>query len=210
MTAATVSFEGPFAELSPEVRWHSLKSTLRARPDADSLWLFGYGSLIWDELAPAAERRRALLDGWHRSLCVWSALARGSPARPGICLGLDRGGACQGLALRIDGPDLEASLTPVWERELWTDVYRPEWVDLASDDGPVRAVAFVVDRTSAQYVRGLSDDQIARQIAVARGEKGRCRDYLARVVAGLATLGIAEPGLAAMLARVDALDPNAR
>lgn len=198
-------FETGFATLAPEVRRRSLQATLERRPDAGGLWLFGYGSLLWEAPAPVAERRRARLEGWHRALCVWSALARGSPERPGLCLGLDRGGAAEGVALRVEGPALARRLAPVWERELWTDVYRPHWVDLATGDGPVRAVAFVVDPASAQYARGLDADETARHIARAHGEKGSCRDYLACVLDGLAALAIAEPELAAMLARVDAL-----
>lgn len=205
MTNRDVRFDGPFAELAPEARQRSLAETLKARPEASSLWLFGYGSLMWQVPAPVAERRRARLEGWHRSLCVWSALARGSPAEPGICLGLDRGGTCEGVALRIDGGDLRARLTPIWERELWTDIYRPVWLEAASEHGPLRAVAFVVERGSAQYAGGLSDDEIARHIARAHGAKGSCRDYLAQVVAGLADLGIDEPALRATLTRVDAL-----
>jgi len=208
--ARRVSFTGRFAELAPEQRRRSLTATLAARPDEDGLWLFGYGSLMWDLPAPVAERRRARLEGWHRALCVWSALARGSPATPGICLGLDRGGACEGLALRVDGPDLATRLTPVWEREMWTDVYQPEWVEVATDAGVVGAVAFVVDRDSAQFTGRLGTDAVARQIAEARGEKGSCRDYLAQAVAGLDQLGIAEPGLRAMLARVATLPLSGR
>jgi glutathione-specific gamma-glutamylcyclotransferase len=206
----TVGFESTFPVLPEDARRRSLHATVAARPKRDCVWLFGYGSLMWEELAPAAERRRARLDGWHRALCVWSALARGRPERPGLCLGLDAGGSAEGVALRVEGPGLETLLAPVWHREMWTDVYRPEWVDLATAEGPIEAVAFVAEVASRQYVSGLDDDQIARLIAGAGGERGSCRDYLAQAVERLHALGISEPDLEAMLARVDALSPSGR
>jgi len=209
-TPGTVSFAGPFPVLDEAARLNSLRATVAARPKRDCVWLFGYGSLMWEELTEVAERRRARLDGWHRALCVWSALARGRPERPGLCLGLDRGGSAEGVALRVEGPGLEALLAPVWHREMWTDIYRPEWVEVATDGGPLEAVAFVADTASGQFAGGLDDDEIARIIAAAEGERGSCRDYLAQAVDGLRALGIAEPELEAMLSRVDALATSGR
>jgi cation transport protein ChaC len=137
-------------------------------------------------------------------------LARGTPERPGLCLGLDRGGRAEGIALRVEGPGLAERLAPTWERELWTDIYRPEWVEIATDAGPLEAVAFVVEPASRQYAPDLPEDEVARIVAFARGEKGSCRDYLATAVAELKSLGIAEPALEAMLARVDALAATGR
>jgi cation transport protein ChaC len=205
-----VRFPTAFPALSAAARRRSLRATLAVRPKRDCLWLFGYGSLMWDAPVAAAERRRARLDGWHRALRVWSALARGTPERPGLCLGLDRGGRAEGIALRVEGPGLAERLAPTWERELWTDIYRPEWVEIATDAGPLEAVAFVVEPASRQYAPDLPEDEVARIVAFARGEKGSCRDYLATAVAELKSLGIAEPALEAMLARVDALAATGR
>lgn len=206
----TVRFKDTFPVLPEDARRRSLQATVAARPKRDCLWLFGYGSLMWEELVPVAERRRARLDGWHRALCVWSTLARGRPERPGLCLGLDAGGSIEGVALRVQGPALETRLAPVWQREMWTDIYRPKWVQAVTDAGAVDAVAFVVSPTSAQFAAGLNDDEIAHFIASAEGERGSCRDYLARAVDGLHALGIVEPTLEAMLARVDALSASDR
>ena len=199
------TFHGEFPERDAHLRAQSLETILQSRPDDDQVWLFGYGSLMWDDIALADERRPARLDGWHRSLCVWSALARGRPAQPGICLGLDHRGRCDGVALRVAGPALAERLVPVWEREMWTDIYRPEWVSVDTEAGQVQAIAFVINHESAQFTGPLSPAEIAEHIAAASGEKGSCRDYLARVLAKLDDFGIVESDLMAMLDRVDAI-----
>ena len=77
----------------------SLSHTLSQAPRGD-VWIFAYGSLIWNPIFPFAEKRVARIYGLHRSFCLWSRVGRGTRENPGLVLGLDDGGSCSGLALR--------------------------------------------------------------------------------------------------------------
>lgn len=164
------------------------------RPNGD-VWLFGYGSLLWDVPFPHREAKPARLTGWHRAMCVWSALARGTPDCPGLSLGLMPGGECDGMAYRIAGTDLDTALPIIWEREIWTDIYQPAWLPLDVDGAGVAALAFTVNQASRQFAAGLSHDQIVQHIALAHGERGPCRDYLSDTVARLRDMGITDTSL---------------
>lgn len=145
----------------------------------------------------------ARLAGWHRAMCILSTVYRGTPASPGLVLGLDRGGSCLGRALRVeagDWPDIKARLD---SRELITGVYRARFLPVRLDDGRrVPAYAYVCDRTHRQYWRG-SRDEAVRLIRQGLGSGGRARDYLASTVEHLAALGIADRSLGALLSHVD-------
>src|SRR5205085_9750411 len=90
--------------LTEEELSQSLTATLGARPKGAGWWVFAYGSLLWNPLFPFAEARRARLHGFHRRFCLWSLASRGRPDAPGLVLGLDRGGACQGVGYRLPPP----------------------------------------------------------------------------------------------------------
>lgn len=178
------------------MRLQSCIDTLAQGPEGqDDLWLFGYGSLLWDATFPHGEAVTARLTGWRRAMCVWTALARGTPDVPGLSLGLMPGGVCHGLAFRIGAADRAAALPMIWEREMWTDVYRPVWVDVEIAGTRATALTFVTNEASRQYAGGLSQEQIIAHIAVARGERGTCRDYLAKTVAKLRCLDMADSDL---------------
>ncbi len=196
-------FEAPFEPLSAEARAASLRDTLAARPESGDVWLFGYGGLMWDPRINHVEARPARIAGWHRSFCIWTLLARGTPERPGLALALDRGGACDGMAFRIAEADTDDALRQVWDREMYTGIYRPRWLPATVDGVEVDAIAFTVEHTHPQYAGALSPDTAARYIARAHGENGACRDYLANTVRHLAALGIDEPDLRDLLRRVD-------
>lgn len=100
----------------------SLKEILDARPDG-LVWIFAYGSLVWNPLLPFDELQIATLDGWHRSLCVRSVSGRGSPERPGRVLALEPGGQVQGVALRLPEDQAVSELRLLWAREMGSGVY---------------------------------------------------------------------------------------
>lgn len=184
----------------------SLAATMAKAPSGD-IWLFAYGSLIWNPLIPVAEERVAMVHGLHRSFCIWSELGRGSPDHPGLVLGLDRGGRCQGVALRLERHHALAELRMVWRREMVTGAYRPSWVKARTQEGTVTAIAFAVERRNkVAYAGRLDEDRVVRVLETAGGFLGPCRDYLAQTIAGLATRGIREPVLQrlAMRCRVPA------
>src|SRR3712207_8276797 len=118
----------------------------------EDLWVFGYGSLMWRPGFPHLERVHAHLYGYHRSLCVFSHVHRGTPEHPGLVLGLDRGGRCHGVAFRVDAAEAAETVRYLREREQVTAVYRERSLPVRLDDGrAVAALAYVVDRSHPQY-----------------------------------------------------------
>ncbi|WP_149588434.1 gamma-glutamylcyclotransferase [Tabrizicola flagellatus] len=168
------------------------------------LWVFGYGSLIWDPGFPVAERRLARLDGWHRSFCMRSIHHRGTPERPGLVLALDRaeGASCAGLAFRVAPGEEAATLAALRERELVSSAYLEEVLRVETADGALDALTYVIDPDHAQYCGGLPLEEQAGIIARATGGRGANRDYLWSTAAHLADLGIADPDLEWLAARV--------
>lgn len=172
----------------------SLAATLRQAPAGD-VWIFAYGSLIWNPLFPVAEERVGRVHGFHRAFCIWSRLGRGSPDRPGLVLGLDRGGNCRGVVLRLEARHVQDELALVWRREMVTGAYRPTWVKVQTREGTVDAITFVADRKGAQYAGDLSEDEVAAALRTGAGFLGTCSDYLTQTNAGLAARGIRDEGL---------------
>ncbi len=161
------------------------------------LWVFGYGSLIWDPGFAVAERRIASVQGWHRSFCMRSIHHRGTPEAPGLVLALDQaaGSSCTGVAFRVE-PGAEAgTLKALRERELVSSAYLERTLPVLTDAGPLQALTYVIDPDHAQYCDGLAMDEQARIIARASGGRGPNRDYLWATAAHLADLGIADPDL---------------
>lgn len=167
------------------------------------LWVFGYGSLMWRPGFDVVETQAALLRGWHRRFCTRSTLHRGTPRRPGLVLGLDRGGSCRGLALRVTARNRRRVIAYLMERELVYPLYEPRKVRLETAAGRIDALAFVVDRHGRGYAGPIGPDNAARIIASATGQGGTNRDYLAMTAAGLADMGFADPKLEDLLVRVD-------
>jgi len=156
------------------------------------LWIFGYGSLMWHPGFAYCAKEPALLRGWHRSFCVYSHSYRGTPEKPGLVLGLDRGGACRGMAFQIRGSDIAAAMAYLWEREMKGGVYqlRELSVDLPQDR--IRARAFVVRRGHQSYAGRLSTDETARLILQGIGGRGHCREYLENTVRQIEELGLVD------------------
>lgn len=171
------------------------------------LWVFGYGSLIWNPEFPVAERRLARATGWHRSFCMHSIHFRGTPQAPGLVLALDSapGARCDGVALRAEPGSETETLAALRERELISSAYLETWLDLETAQGPVRALAYVIDPDHVQYCGGLPLQDQAEIIARAEGGRGPNRDYLWATAAHLAELGISDPDLEWLSDRVRAL-----
>ncbi len=173
-------------------------TTIEPEVGAHDLWVFGYGSLMWRPGFSHAESCRARLDGYHRAFCISSTHHRGSIDRPGLVLGLDRGGACEGVAFRVAADDARAVLDNLRKRELISGVYREAQVPLLLHDGTHRtvgALAYIVERYHPSYVGRLPLRTLAHQIRGARGVSGDNLDYLLATVRHLKELGIREPEL---------------
>ena len=177
-----------------------------SRDDRD-IWVFAYGSLLWDPGFEPEETVRARLAGFRRSFCMWSFHYRGTEEAPGLVLALDEeeGASCEGLALRPRAEEAEAVLALVRARELVSDAYEERELPLRLADGrEVRAMGFVVRRGHRQHACVDAETQ-ARTIAGARGLRGPNIDYLANTAAHLRELGIHDPEMEALLLRARAL-----
>jgi glutathione-specific gamma-glutamylcyclotransferase len=180
---------------------------IRARelkpPKGRGFWVFAYGSLMWRPGFDFLESRPALLRGYHRAFCIVSTHYRGTPKKPGLVLGLDRGGACRGRAYRIAASKAKNVARYLHEREMVGAVYEPRWLSVTTPGGQVRAVAYVADRDNPQYVGKLSLKRAAERIRNSAGVSGTNRDYLAQTVRHLDDLGIADGPLHRLLRLVE-------
>jgi cation transport protein ChaC len=179
------------------------------RDGAEPVWLFAYGSLMWNPEFDYAEVRPAFLRGYHRRFCLYSRDYRGTPERPGLVLGLDRGGSCHGIAYRLPPEGLGPAFDRIWAREMTGRVYEMRRVAVCTAGGTVTAHACVVRRASPDYAGRLSVDRMAELLAVAVGGRGTGRAYLANTVRHLEALGIRDRLLHRIEARVAALETGA-
>ncbi len=166
--------------------------------DSSDFWVFAYGSLMWRPGFEALERRKARLVGAHRALCVYSFVHRGTPEKPGLVLGLDRGGNCRGIAYRVAAGKRDETMAYLREREQVTMVYLEAWRQVWLDDDPresVRALCYIVDRGHEQYAGQLT---VAEQLHYCRqghGRSGANRDYVIATVEELEAMGVRDRGL---------------
>ena len=198
----------PKRAFSDEQLSESLTSTLAAKPKGVGWWVFAYGSLLWNPLFPVAEMRPATLRGLHRRFCLWSLASRGTRECPGLVLGLDRGGTCRGVALRLPAPLALDELHLLWRREMVVGSYHPRWVKVAAGGREITALTFVVRRDHPQYAGRKSLAEEVEVLASACGAFGSSLDYLERTRVALVAHGIFDPyleGLAARLAPAQAL-----
>jgi glutathione-specific gamma-glutamylcyclotransferase len=183
-----------------EQRAASLTALLAAPQRPSEIWVFAYGSLMWKPAFQPVASRRARLRGFHRSFCILVRRIRGSEEAPGLMMALDEGGETEGLLLQLDPSTAEADLHELWKRELLSDIYVPQWLDLdtsAVEGAPPvsRAIVFVGNRRHGRYT-SLDDGAAAAMIAKAEGSAGRCSDYLFDTANHLEQLGIVDAPIA--------------
>ena len=204
---AMVARSNPKLRLLTEAeRAESLARTLAERPRGEPVWLFGYGSLIWNPSILFAERRVATVHGWHRAFCLSTSVGRGTIGNPGLVLGLDAGGSCTGVAFRLEDVGLESELVLLWRREMLAGSYVPRWLDLLDPAGARfgTAIAFTINPKAEQYAGALTQEAVIERLATAGGELGTCADYLLRTCAGLRAEGVADPDMETLAAAVTA------
>ena len=169
------------------------------------MWVFGYGSLMWRPGFPFVESQPARIKGVHRALCVYSWVHRGTRERPGLVLGLDRGGSCRGIAFRIRAVDAGSVINYLRGREQVTGVYLEQRRALVlEDERELDALTFVVDRAHDQYAGRLDADAEFEIVRQAHGRSGSNRDYVVRTVEHLIDLGIGDHRLQALADRLTA------
>jgi cation transport protein ChaC len=180
---------GLTTRLPPEQREATRRAILDELGD-DEIWLFGYGSLMWNPCIEFVDRRPGMLYGYHRSFCLRTPTGRGSPEQPGLMLALKPGGSCQGIGYRIAREVAEHEFTVVWNREMVSGAYRPKVVNIQTTIGLRRAATFVINRQHPRYVASMPLQEAAAMIAVAEGWLGTCAEYLFSTVAHLDELGV--------------------
>ncbi len=205
-------------DLPAEFRWTparieaSLAHTLATRPpEATDLWIFAYGSLMWNPLLDFDARQVATLHGWQRRFCLRSVAGRGTPEQPGRMLGLVPSGSTQGEILRLDGRRLEAELLMVWTREMVGGAYRPTWAPVTRADGSrAHAIAFVADPAQPLHEPDASVATTAPIIARAAGSFGTNADYVFRLEAALRSAGLRDDYIESMAAALRRLGARAQ
>ena len=174
----------------------------------EDVWLFGYGSLIWNPAFRYDERRVGRIHGFHRRFSFWTTIGRGTPELPGMMLALEPGGSCTGVVFRVAAEAADGELQSVFLREMLTGSYHARWMRARTDSGPVRAIAFVANGAHRNHAGRVPPEIVARHIAEAEGRLGPCRDYLINTVRHLEALGIHDRPMTRLLALVQARRPD--
>lgn len=190
------------ADAEREVSRQAMLAALRTQ-DTQDLWVYGYGSLMWDPGFHFCEVRLADLPGYQRCFSLRSTIGRGSPERPGLMLSLQPGaGVCTGLAFRIRAEVADAESEILWRREMLRGSYCPEFVSVDTPQGTVSALAFTSNCAHQHYVGALPDDETAAMIARGEGTLGTNRAYLEQLTAQLAALEIEDAYVTRLMALV--------
>jgi glutathione-specific gamma-glutamylcyclotransferase len=193
----------PSLRLLSEAEVRASLAAMLAAPEAPrAVWVFAYGSLMWNPAFHFVERRVGLVHGFHRRFCLWTHLGRGSPDAPGLMLALEPGGSCRGVVYRIAADAVQSELEIIWLREMLARSYVPRWMPVRTREGTVRAVAFTINRLDERYAGRLPEARVAATIAAASGNLGRCSEYLFNTVAHLEALGIHDRPLTRLRDRV--------
>ncbi len=167
-------------------------------------WIFGYGSLMWRPGFAHIASEPALIHGFHRKLCVYSHVHRGTPERPGLVLGLDRGGSCHGVAFRVDAQRWVETLAYLRGREQVTKVYieKRSPIRLLHSKRSIEAVTYAVDRSHRQYAGALADSDLVHHVRDGAGISGHCTDYVMNTVSHLRDMNIHDAALERLVARL--------
>lgn len=194
--------------VAPELRVRDPDAALRALRAAwratggEERWVFGYASLIWRPEFEAAERRTALVRGWHRALRMRSRVNRGTPQQPGLVFALLPGGACRGVAYRMRPEQVDEELDRLWSREMPTGVYDARLLRCQTPQGAVQALAFTLSRRSDSCLPPLPDAELLHIFGHAHGRYGSSLQYLAETAQALRQHGVRDREIERMMALV--------
>ena len=177
--------------LSEEELLESRRSLIKDSHSSENLWIFGYGSLIWNPSFKYDMRIPAHLYGYHRRFCLRTTITRGSPEKPGLVLGLDRGGSTKGILFRIPASIAAKECDVIWKREMLNGAYKPSWVKAKSEDGQLfEALTFIIKRGHPSFSAPIPDEEIVKMIAEASGIVGSNSEYLFKTEEALKDAGI--------------------
>lgn len=190
--------------LSEEALDQSLDAVLAGRGPREPLWIFAYGSLMWNPGLAFVAKRIGTIYGFHRNFCLWSRTNRGTPERPGLVLTLERGGSCRGLAFRLTQSTSRDELRALWRREMSLGSYHPRWIDCHAGGERFPVLAFIVNRACSGYAGRLPVAAMVQSIATARGRYGSSAEYLFQTQATLESHGILDTHVKRLADRVKA------
>lgn len=197
---------GPFHALTHEEREENRKEFLSHIPSGEGLWVFGYGSLLWNPAFHYSECQPARLYGFRRRFCIRSAIGRGSPEKPGLMLALDRGGSCNGRAFYITQETLESETEILWMREMISGSYNVRFGPIQLPEKTVDGLTFVMNRTSPRYIADMDLEATARLIASGEGHLGTCREYLDNTIEHLEEMDVRDQYLHLLQRTIQKLD----
>ena len=195
VAAVIAAVPSEFQIRSDEDLRRSIHRTLEEQAEVDDVYVFAYGSLMWNPALHHTECHRATVKGWHRSFCLTLQFGRGTSSRPGAMLALDEGGSCEGAVLRIAREDVHSELLILWRREMLTGAYEARWVQASVQDREVQALTFVANRHDPSYMANANLSQTADLIATGAGVVGTCAEYFASTVQTLRSIGIHDAGI---------------
>lgn len=188
-------------------RTRLVQETIANAPDKSEFRVFAYGSLIWNPAIEIESTYRCSISGFHRSFCFWTVLGRGSEELPGLMMGLESGGTCDGIAYSIAPDKLETELDLLFRREMMSYVYKPTWVKARYENNPgvgADVLAFVVDPKNDRYCCDLDEETLVRSLALAEGPIGKNCDYLFQLVEHLEALGYKDEEMTTLAEKVRA------
>ena len=198
-SARAFSTPSPTADAARVAFRGDLLDRFRAQTAGQDLWVFGYASLLWRPEFEAQEQHASRVWGWHRALKMWSRLNRGSPECPGLVFALMPGGSCQGVVYRVAQGEADEVLQRLWAREMPMDVYTPVWLPCSTPQGPVKALAFTLPRSSPSFTGHLTPETYRHIFKNASGRFGTTLDYAQQTYDSLRSNGIDDRALAALL-----------
>ncbi|MDG1273101.1 MAG: gamma-glutamylcyclotransferase [Alphaproteobacteria bacterium] len=176
--------------LTEEERKESLLSMFSDRKIDQDVWIFGYGSLIWNPAIHFERKDIMTIYGFHRKFCLKTYLGRGNKEAPGLVLALDHGGSCRGIAFKIPAKIAAHELEIIWRREMLSGSYIPKWLNGKIKGISVKALGFVINKQEDRYIGDLTDVETAALISKASGFLGTCSEYLINTSEHLEDLGI--------------------
>ena len=181
----------PVVLLTEEELLESRRSFIKDSNSNKNIWVFAYGSLIWNPSFNFDLRRRAHLFGFHRRFCLRTTITRGSPEKPGLVLGLDRGGSAKGILFRIPASIAARECDVIWKREMLSGAYLPSWVKVKTHNGKaIKALTFVIKRNHPSFAAPMPDKDSVKIIAEAKGIIGSNSEYLFNTEEALNAEGI--------------------
>lgn len=191
--------------MTDDERTKMVTEAIAGAPDTSDFQIFAYGSLIWNPALEFDQQTRCTIHGYHRSFCFWTRFGRGSEEQPGLMMGLEPGGICDGIAYRIPEQQLSTELDILYRREMLSFIYKPTWIKAIPVDKDAQAInvlTFVVDTDNERFCGELPQDKQVQTLSQAEGPLGKNCDYLFQLVDHLEKLDFDDPAMTELAAKV--------